>query len=106
LYCSNGFDGQCFPKLFITDDSEAERQALKSVWPQSKQLLCRFHVCQSVWRWLWTNENSIEKFDRPILYALFNKILTASNVEIAEAAYLNAIDSINYVYVAKYSNWV
>jgi hypothetical protein len=63
-------------------------------------------VCQSVWRWLWANENNIEKFVRPILYALFNKILTTSNVEMAEAAYLNAIDSINNVYVANYSNWV
>ncbi|XP_029348367.1 uncharacterized protein LOC115034941 [Acyrthosiphon pisum] len=102
----DGFGGECFPKLFITDDSEAERQALQSVWPQSKQLLCRFHICQSVWRWLWGSENNIEKLDRPILYALFNKILTASSVEMAEVAYLNAIDSNNNVNVAKYPNWV
>jgi len=71
-----------------------------------KQLLSRFHVCQSVWRLLWGNENNIEKLDRPILYAFFNKILTASNVEMAKVSYLNAINSNNNVDVAKYPNWV
>lgn len=52
------------------------------------------------------NENKIEKLDRPILNALFNKILTAPNVEMSEVAYLNAIDSNNNVDVAKYPNWV
>lgn len=56
----NSFGGQQFPKVFMTDDSEAERQGLKTIWPESKQCLCRFHVCQSIWRWLWSNENHIE----------------------------------------------
>jgi len=59
---NDGFGGQQFPKIFMTVDSEADRQALKTVWPDSKQLLCR-HVCESIWRWLWSDENNIEKSD-------------------------------------------
>jgi len=101
----DGFGGQQFPKIFMTDDSEAERQALKTVWPDSKQLLCRFHVCQSIWRWLWSNENNIEKSDRPILYNFFSKILNAPTTEIAEVAYNEAINTAN-IYISKYYNWV
>ncbi|XP_050063383.1 uncharacterized protein LOC114129096 isoform X2 [Aphis gossypii] len=101
----NGFGGQQFPKIFITDDSKAEREALKVVWPQSKQLLCRFHVSQSIWRWLWNSENNIDKSDRPILYNYFSKILTAPTAEMAMSAYLIAID-ISNEYVLKYPNWV
>lgn len=105
MFWTCGFGGQNFPKLFITDDSEAERQALKSVWPLLKQLLCHFYICQAVRRWLRSIENNIDKLDRPTLYALFNQILTASNPEKAKASYLNAMDNNNDC-VIKYSNWV
>ncbi|KAL4152641.1 hypothetical protein QTP88_000474 [Uroleucon formosanum] len=42
VFCSQGYLLQ-----FITNDSEAERQALQYVWPDSKSLLCRFHISQS-----------------------------------------------------------
>ncbi len=45
----------------ITDDCDAEKNALKSTWPHSTQLLCIFHYLQSWWRWLWNNEHSIEE---------------------------------------------
>jgi len=48
----NGFNAQGFPKQFFIDDSEAEKQALPSIWPESKINLCRFYILQSVWRWL------------------------------------------------------
>ncbi|CAH1996990.1 unnamed protein product [Acanthoscelides obtectus] len=35
----NSFGGLGYPKIFITDDSDAERNALKYVWPNSKTLL-------------------------------------------------------------------
>lgn len=34
----------------MTDDSAPEKKALKSVWPESLQLLCQFHVAQAEWR--------------------------------------------------------
>lgn len=47
-FVPNAFCGNGFPQLFVTDDSDAERSALKLVWPESRTLLCRFHVCQAV----------------------------------------------------------
>lgn len=44
------FGGFGFPKIFMTDDSSAERNALKNVFPESRRLLCIFHVCQAMWR--------------------------------------------------------
>ncbi|CAI6351848.1 unnamed protein product [Macrosiphum euphorbiae] len=35
----NAFGGQGFPSLFLTDNSDAEINALKTVWPQSRSLL-------------------------------------------------------------------
>ena len=34
------------PKILMTDDSLAEKNAMKKAWPESKQLLCVFHVLQ------------------------------------------------------------
>lgn len=42
----NGFCKTLAPKIFMTDDGRAEKNALKSVWPDSVQLLCIFHVLQ------------------------------------------------------------
>lgn len=88
---SNGFGNQGFPLQFITDDSDAERQALKSVFPDSKLLLCRFHVLQSVWRWLWEMNHQIHKDDRKTLYLLFRAISEASTHELAMDSFNSAI---------------
>lgn len=34
------------PALFMTDCALAEKNAIHEVWPESKQLLCIFHVLQ------------------------------------------------------------
>jgi hypothetical protein len=46
----NWFGGQHYPKVFITDDSFAEQNAMKSTFPESGSKLCLFHVAQSLWR--------------------------------------------------------
>lgn len=57
----NAFGSRGCPKIFMTDDSAAEKKALEAVWPEAIQLLCQFHCCQSCWRWLWCACNHIEK---------------------------------------------
>ena len=52
------------PKVCITDDSRVEREALRTVWPHTRLLLCAFHYLQAWWRWLWGKENCIKKDDR------------------------------------------
>lgn len=44
----------------MTDDSSAEKNALKSVWPESMQLLCHFHVAQAEWRWLFSHTEDVK----------------------------------------------
>jgi len=44
-----GFNEQEFPNIFITDQCQAEINALLSGWPNSKSYLCIFHVCQAIW---------------------------------------------------------
>ena len=52
------------PAMVITDDCDAEKNALKLVWPGSTQLLCIFHYLQSWWKWLWSAEHGIDIADR------------------------------------------
>jgi len=55
-------DSLC-PAVFMMDDSDAERNALRAVWPQSDQKLCLFHVAQALWQWLWYSKHHIDKTD-------------------------------------------
>ena len=66
------------PVLFMTDDADAEINALKKVWPESKFLLCVWHVLNAVWRWLWLGDHQIKKDDRPYLLNFFRDILYAN----------------------------
>lgn len=58
----------------MTDDSKAEKNALKSLWPTSKQFLCHFHMAQAEWRWLHDNKNRIKLLDRLPLMRKFQKV--------------------------------
>jgi len=104
------FSSQGYPTQFMTDDSEAERQALQYVWPDSKSLLCRFHICQSVWRWLFEKKHNIDAADRKILYGQFQACLQAPTIEEAEIAFeiVTGILSNNDAYniVTKYPQWI
>ncbi|KAJ8915308.1 hypothetical protein NQ315_014816 [Exocentrus adspersus] len=44
-----GFGQKGFPAVIMTDDSSAERNALRT-----------FHLCQAFWRWLWDSSHNIE----------------------------------------------
>lgn len=103
------FSSEGYPKQFMTDDSEAERQALKTVWPSSKSLLCRFHICQSVWRWLFEIKHSICKDDRKTLYKAFQNCLVSSTKEEAEKSFniMTGIGSNDKETIfTKYPQWI
>lgn len=42
------FFGKNAPSCFMTDNDDAIKNALKTVWPQSQQFLCHFHILQQV----------------------------------------------------------
>jgi len=73
------FDGQLYPSVIMTDDSAAERQALKAAFPSARLLLCAFHICQALWRWLWESKHGIDKADRQSKMLHFRSILFSQN---------------------------
>ncbi|XP_071044336.1 uncharacterized protein [Parasteatoda tepidariorum] len=78
------FGGNDHPEIVMTDDSSAERGALKKVWETSNRLLCHFHFAQADWRWLFTH--NIPKDERPRLMRLFQAVMyAASEQELSEA---------------------
>lgn len=90
---NDSFNNQHYPAIVMTDDSEAERNTFRTVWPMSELLLCRFHVCQAVWRWLSTEKNNVSRGLRPVFYQDFNKILTSLTISEANVNYDSAVIS-------------
>ncbi|XP_001199878.3 uncharacterized protein LOC763787 isoform X1 [Strongylocentrotus purpuratus] len=82
-----GGRGAVGPQIFITDDCMAERRALKDLFPQSKQLLCSFHLLKATWRWLWSSPNQIPLADRPNYLAQMKRIIFASTPEETDALF-------------------
>src|SRR5277367_388781 len=92
LVGSAAFNGKGAPEIIMTDDSEAERNACKRVFPNATLLLCIFHVCQAVWRWLWDSKNGIDKNDRQHLMILFRRIMYANEEEDCDSAFSDLMD--------------
>jgi len=87
-------DNSCFhhrglagPKLFMTDDSTAERTALESTYPGSTLLLCIFHVLQAFWRFLWDCRSGDPKDERPYLFGRMKALV-----------YAESEDALNHIY--------
>lgn len=81
------------PKVFMTDDCEAERKALRSAYPDSHLLLCSFHILQACWRYLWDHKTGVVKADRPELFRFVKDMLYAETVEMLQANYEVACSS-------------
>ncbi|XP_050726632.1 uncharacterized protein LOC127003722 [Eriocheir sinensis] len=77
----DGFFGQGGPQNFMTDNCNAERNALAAIWPNSKQYLCIFHVLQQVWRWLLDSKHGINKNDRQELMSAVKLLLHAESID-------------------------
>ena len=71
------FYGKGGPENIITDDSLAEREGLQGTWPISTLYLCVFHFLQSMWRWLLSSDNKIDKHHRQSLMELVRKLTYA-----------------------------
>ncbi|XP_043199331.1 uncharacterized protein LOC122369031 [Amphibalanus amphitrite] len=88
-----GGRGRRGPLCFMTDDCQAERNALSAVWPEARLLLCTFHVLQAVWRWLHNGKHGIDKQHRQAIMALAKQLVYANNeAEIATTMELVATE--------------
>ena len=94
--------GDSGPELFLTDDSAAERAALKAVWPESTLMLCIFHYLQAWWSWLWDKKQNIAKADRqPIMQLVKGMLFTHSESSLSkryDGLIKSAGESDSYVY--------
>lgn len=63
------------PAVIMTDDSAAERNALKTIFPDSRLLLCCFHVAQAFWRWLSSSMHGIDITKRQSIMVRFSELM-------------------------------
>ena len=84
-----GADG---PRVWMSDDCQAEIKSIKAVFPLSTPLLCQWHLIAAVWRWLWDRHHEIEHEDRPHLLKLFQKLLYAKTSQEYEIARLELFE--------------
>ncbi|KAG0730309.1 hypothetical protein GWK47_028495 [Chionoecetes opilio] len=73
------FYGKGAPDCFMTDNCDAERNALKANWPTAQSFLCIFHVLQQVWRWLLDGKHGIDKDSRQELMGLVKSLVYAKS---------------------------
>ena len=91
------------PSLGMTDDSDAERNALRSVWPQMELLLCHFHVLQAHWQWIFKGANKIERLDKPKLLRMMRKLVYSEKKEDFDNTLLEIQADPTYL---KYPNYI
>lgn len=92
------------PSIFLTDDSQSEQCAIHATWPKAKNLLCIFHVLQSVHRWLIKSSNGIPREQQQIFLKKFRAVMFAKNITECAEKFLEAQNcAINY---SKYLNYL
>ena len=87
LFPDRAFYGQSSPANVITDDSAAEKDGLRRVWPSTKLYWCIFHFLQSMWQWLLSTDNKIHKDERQYLMNHVWKLVYAKTETTLESEY-------------------
>lgn len=95
--------GKSGPLLFMTDDSAAERAAIKKAFPNSELLLCIFHILQATWRYVLNGSNNIHFKDRQELFYLVKSMLYSNTQDDLSSKY-EALFSCNTA--KKYENFL
>ncbi|PIK36987.1 hypothetical protein BSL78_26177 [Apostichopus japonicus] len=83
-FYGNGAKG---PLVFLTDDSESERQSLHTAFPEATLILCVFHLLQAMWRYLWEAKNAVRKDHRPHLLFLVKTMTYAKTGAYLDTAF-------------------
>ena len=77
--CFYGNGSSKGPSIIMTDDSCAERNALREAWPNSNLLLCTFHFLQRHWTWLHDGANKVNNADHKVLIAIIKGLVYSEN---------------------------
>ena len=79
------FFGCKSPNVIITDNDLKERTPLSQFFPESRLLLCQFHVLKSAWSWLCDTKNGVSASIRQEIYFAFKACMythSASDMEV------------------------
>lgn len=76
---------------FVTDDSKSLKGALRLVWPDTRQLLCQFHVAAAAWNWLFVPCHKVTLKGRIKCINYFRKIMYSPTKESCKKAYQDAL---------------
>jgi len=79
--------GKQGPKVFLTDDSSPERNAINNIWPEATLFLCIFHFLQSKWTYLWDSRNGVTKENRRTIIGLIKNMVFAETVDELDKAH-------------------
>ncbi|XP_066440337.1 uncharacterized protein [Eleutherodactylus coqui] len=88
-----GGRGKLGPVVFLTNDSKAEQNAIKNVFPSATILLCIVHILQAVWRWLLDSKHGISKQERLESFTKIRQLLYSSSPEEFKVLLHNLITS-------------
>ena len=82
-----GVNADFSPKVFMSDDCSAQIKALNNIFPESKVLLCQFHVANAMWKWLMSNINLDRRMEvmEKFKWLIYEKI----NYDSARAEFFN-----------------
>ncbi|KAL5238893.1 hypothetical protein ACI65C_006303 [Semiaphis heraclei] len=86
-----GGRGLVGPKIFMSYDSTAERNALHEAFPQSELLRCIFHILQAAWRYLWDYNHGVPLDYRQTLYLEIKNMVYSKDRDELETTYNNAL---------------
>ena len=93
------------PTVLMTDDSDAERNALRKVFPKATLLLCIFHRTQATWRWLCDANHRIPKDQRQELIKSYCQMLYSESPERAEECMVEIREYFNESYPQYIRYW-
>lgn len=86
-----GGRGKLGPKIIMTDQSDAERGALGSVFNFAILLLCLFHILQAFWRYVWKGQHKVEYQARSPIFFAFREVVYAPTEEKFEELWQNLV---------------
>ena len=69
------------PKYFMSDDCSSLKNALNSIWPNSKTLLCHWHFKQAIWTWLTSKNSTITENERQEVMLDISKAVESQNID-------------------------
>ncbi len=97
LFHKHSFHGKGSPENIMIDDSCAQRDGLYKVWPSANVYLCIFHFLKSVWHWLCSNNNGIDKDDRQYLMKWVRKLVYSVTAKELEEEYQQTLKDVKEV---------